>query len=119
MTHSIKAPLSEFNFNLSLEPVDWSHLYLLAQLTPGQRMLGMAQTSAFTKSILRGSFRRRFPNQSLAEINMILLEYLQTMPEYIPSQESSHFLGLRPEKKVPAGQLTQRRFINYAYFTPG
>ncbi len=32
---------------LELAPVDWEQLRLLAKLTPGERMMAMAQTSAF------------------------------------------------------------------------
>ena len=61
---------------LQLDPVDWPQLYLLARLTPGQRMAAMAQISAFNRGLLRGAFRRRFPHRSLAEINMTMLDYL-------------------------------------------
>jgi hypothetical protein len=69
-------------FDLSFEPVDWPQLYTLAKLTPGQRMLAMAQSSAFMKSVLRGSFRRRFPDRSISEINMMMLAYLSNQSEY-------------------------------------
>ena len=69
---------------LQLDPVDWPQLYLLAKLTPGQRMAAMAQISAFNRGLLRGAFRLRFPNRSLAEINMAMLDYLNHTPEYRP-----------------------------------
>jgi hypothetical protein len=47
-------------------------------------MLAMAQASAFARGILRGTFRRRFPDLSMAEINMMMLEYLNNVPEYRP-----------------------------------
>jgi hypothetical protein len=65
-----------------LDPVDWPQLYLLAKLTPGQRMMTMAQASAFARGILRGAFRRRFPNLTMAEINMKMMQYLSNAPEY-------------------------------------
>ncbi len=71
-------------YPLQLDPIDWPQLYLLAKLTPGQRMLAMAQTSAFARGILRGAFRRRFPDRSMAEINMMMLDYLNNAPEYRP-----------------------------------
>ncbi len=74
----------EYNLDHLLEPVDWQQLYLLANLTPGQRMQAMAQASAFARSLLRGAFRRRFPQLTLPEINMMMLEYLNTLPKYIP-----------------------------------
>lgn len=77
-----ETPSTKIDLDPILEPVDWFHLYRLARLTPGQRILAMSQTSAFARSILRGSFRRRYPDRSLAEINMLMLEYLKTVPEY-------------------------------------
>ncbi len=65
-----------------LDPVDWQQLHLLAKLTPGQRMVAMAQASAFARGILRGAFRRRFPNLTMAEINMKMLQYLGATSEY-------------------------------------
>ena len=41
---------------LELDPVDWEQLRLLAKLTPGERMMAMAQTSAFSRALLRGRF---------------------------------------------------------------
>jgi hypothetical protein len=82
MTNLAEADLNESNLDFILEPVDWSHLYRLAKLTPGQRMLAMSQASAFARSILCGSFRQRYPNCSLTEINMLMLESLKTRPEY-------------------------------------
>lgn len=75
---------TEFNLELLLEPVDWQQLYLLANLTRGQRMQAMAQASAFARGLLRGAFRRRFPQLTLPEINMMMLEYLNSRPTYTP-----------------------------------
>ena len=58
-----------------LPTIDWQQVYLTARLKPGQRLLAMARASAFARGILRGAFRRRFPDHSLAEINMLVLEY--------------------------------------------
>lgn len=82
MNSITEMPSAKIDLDSILEPVDWSHLYRLAKLTPGQRILAMSQSSAFARSILRGSFRRRYPDRSLAEINMLMLEYLRTAPEY-------------------------------------
>jgi hypothetical protein len=76
------SPNSDPKNQLQLDPVDWPQLYLLAKLTPGQRILAMAQASAFARSILRGAFRRRFPDRSITEINRLMMEYLNTAPEY-------------------------------------
>ena len=73
---------NELDFELELEPVDWHQLYLLSKLTPGQRMPAMAQASAFARSLLRGAFRRRFPDLTVSEINMMVLRYVNSVPEY-------------------------------------
>ena len=82
MAASPKPISNELDFDLELEPVDWQQLYLLANLTPGQRMQAMAQASAFTRGILRGAFRRQFPDLTMAEINMMVLRYVDSVPEY-------------------------------------
>ncbi len=69
---------------LQLDPIDWQQLYLSAKLTPGQRIVAMSQASAFARGLLRGAFRRRFPDLSMAEINMVMFKYLNTLPEYHP-----------------------------------
>jgi hypothetical protein len=82
MTTSRKPTPNVLDFELELEPVDWQQLYLLSRLTPGQRMLAMAQASAFARGILRGAFRRRFPDLPMAEINMMVLRYVSSVTEY-------------------------------------
>ena len=82
MAATPKPTANESDFELELEPVDWQQLYLLAKLTPGQRMLAMAQASAFARGILRGAFRRRFPDLTMDEINMMVLRYVNAVPEY-------------------------------------
>jgi len=72
----------ETGLSLNLDPIDWQQLYLLAKLTPGQRMQAMAQSSAFGRAMLRGAFRRRFPELTIEEINMKMFYYLQNQTEY-------------------------------------
>jgi hypothetical protein len=59
-----------------LDPVDWVQLWLTARLSPGQRILAGMQARAFVVASLRGTFRRRFPDLSQAELNMKVLAYL-------------------------------------------
>lgn len=66
---------------LELDPVDWEQLRLLAKLTAGERMLSMAQTSAFNRALLRGAFRRRYPDLSIEEVNMMMFRYLEGLKE--------------------------------------
>lgn len=61
------------------EPVDWDHLQRMATLTPGQRILAMAEVSAFQRSLLRGAFRRRFPDRPLEEINLLMFRYIEEL----------------------------------------
>ncbi len=64
---------------ITLEPVDWEHLRRMAALTPGQRMLAMAEVSAFQRGLLRGAFRRRFPDLPIEEINMQMFRYIEDL----------------------------------------
>ena len=56
-------------------------MQIMAKLTPGQRMMAMAQESAFGHALLRGAFRTRFPDLSLHEINMMMLRYIEWQGE--------------------------------------
>lgn len=66
-------------FEIDLEPVDMEHLRRMAALTPGQRMLAMAEVSAFQRGLLRGAFRRRFPALPIEEINMLMFRYIEDL----------------------------------------
>jgi len=66
-----------------LDPVDWVQLQLTARLSPGQRILAGMQARAFAVASLRGTFRRRVPDLSQAELNMKVLAYLT--PVRMPS----------------------------------
>jgi hypothetical protein len=57
------------------EPVDWTQLELLAQLTPAERALAMMRAQAFVMAGLRGTFARRFPHLSQSELNMKVLAF--------------------------------------------
>jgi len=70
------ASASTFDFD-ALDPVDWAHLQRMMALTPGQRMLAMAETSAFQRALLRGAFHRRYPDLSIEEINMLMFHYIE------------------------------------------
>jgi hypothetical protein len=63
----------------ALDPVDWEHLRRMAALTPGQRMLAMAEVSAFQRGLLRGAFRRRYPDLPIEEINMLMFRYIEDL----------------------------------------
>jgi hypothetical protein len=59
-----------------LDPVDWTQLRLLADLTPAERVLAGMRAQSFAMAALRGTYRKRFPDLSLAELNMKVLAYL-------------------------------------------
>jgi hypothetical protein len=62
-----------------LDPIDWVDLRLTARLTPAQRVMAGLSAQAFAMAALRGTFRQRFPELSLAELNMRVLRYVTTV----------------------------------------
>jgi hypothetical protein len=61
------------------EPIDREEMEMLAKLRPGKRIIPMVQASEMVRAGLRGTFRKKFPNLSLSEINMKILEYMTYM----------------------------------------
>jgi hypothetical protein len=59
-----------------LDPVDWTQMRLLAALSPAERVLAGMRAQSFAMAALRGTFRKRFPELSLSELNMKVLAYL-------------------------------------------
>ena len=59
-----------------LDPVDWVQVELLAKLPASKRIIPPLQAQEFSMAALRGTFRKRFPTLSMAEINMKVLAYL-------------------------------------------
>jgi hypothetical protein len=72
----------EDGLNLSFDPIDWQQLELLARLTPAQRVLLGMQAQAFARAMLRGTFRRRFPELSQSELNMKVLAHFTPLRGY-------------------------------------
>ncbi|MCB0255150.1 MAG: hypothetical protein KDI55_15615 [Anaerolineae bacterium] len=66
---------------LQFDPIDWQQMQIFSSLTIGERMKAMAQVSAFNHGLLRGAFRRRYPDLPIEEINMLMLRYLEWMKE--------------------------------------
>lgn len=56
--------------------VDKTQMRLLGQLSPARRLRTMLDARELAVSLIRGRLRRRYPNLSLEEINMKLLEEL-------------------------------------------
>ncbi len=59
-----------------LDPIDWVQLDLLAKMPLKKRLLPGLNAQEFSMSALRGTFRRKFPDLSMPEINMKVLAYL-------------------------------------------
>jgi len=59
-----------------LDPVDWVQVRLTANISPVDRVLAGMRAQTFAMAALRGTFSRRFPDISLAELNMKVLAYL-------------------------------------------
>jgi hypothetical protein len=59
-----------------LNPIDHTQMELLAKMPPGKRFYPSLHASAMIRAGLRTAFKRKFPNLSLAEINMKILDYL-------------------------------------------
>ena len=58
------------------DPVDWVQLDLLAKMPFRKRLLPGLSAQEFSMSALRGTFRRKFPELSMPDINMKVLAYL-------------------------------------------
>ena len=64
-----------YNLVRGIAPVDPVQLRLTKQLSPAERALLGAQSTEFAMSALRGAWQQRFPELSLAELNMKVLAY--------------------------------------------
>ena len=62
-----------------INPIDWAQMELLAKMPPGKRIYPSLHASAMIRAGLRTAFKRKFPNLSLSEINMKVLDYLMFM----------------------------------------
>lgn len=59
-----------------LNPIDHAQMELLAKMPLGKRIYPSLRASAMIRAGLRTAFKRKFPNLSLSEINMKILDYL-------------------------------------------
>ncbi|NOH02773.1 MAG: hypothetical protein HND47_12825 [Chloroflexi bacterium] len=58
------------------EPIDWVQMKLLADLPPEKRLIPGLVAQEFAMAALRGTFRNKFPELTMPEINMKVLAYL-------------------------------------------
>lgn len=56
------------------DPVDLEQMRLLGQLSPGQRIQVMLDARELAVGLIRGRLRRQYPDLSLREINLKVLE---------------------------------------------
>jgi hypothetical protein len=74
-----RKPLSPEEISAIVEgfdPIDWVQLELLAQMPPERRLIPGLTAQEFAMAALRGTFRNKFPELSMPEINMKVLAYL-------------------------------------------
>jgi hypothetical protein len=57
-------------------PIDWVQLTLLANMPFENRLIPILNAQEFAMAALRGTFRNKFPELSISEINMKVLGYL-------------------------------------------
>jgi len=58
------------------DPIDWVQLDLLAKMPPEKRLIPGLLAQEFAMAALRGTFRNKFPELTMPEINMKVLAYL-------------------------------------------
>lgn len=58
------------------DPIDWVQMELIAKMHPAKRIIPALHAQEFSMAGLRGTFRKRFPELSMPEINMKVLAYL-------------------------------------------
>ncbi len=61
------------------DPIDWVQLDLLAKMPFKNRLLPGLNAQEFSMAALRGTFRRKFPELSMPEINMKVLAYVTSV----------------------------------------
>jgi len=58
------------------DPIDWVQIDLLAKMPPEKRLIPGLLAQEFAMAALRGTFRNKFPELTMPEINMKVLAYL-------------------------------------------
>ena len=58
------------------DPIDWVQMKLLAKMPFEKRLIPGLNAQEFAMSALRGTFRKKFPDLTMPEINMKVLAYL-------------------------------------------
>ena len=74
-----KRPLTSEEISVivdGFDPIDRVQMELLAKLPPGQRIAPMINATLMVRAGLRSAFMKKFPELSVSEINMKILEYM-------------------------------------------
>lgn len=71
-----------------LPPVDWVQVKLIANLSPGRRIVPGLRAQAFAMAALRGTLSRRFPHLSPSQLNMKVLAHFT--PIRMPKSDPRH-----------------------------
>ena len=58
------------------DAIDWVQVELLAKMPPEKRLIPGLSAQEFSMAALRGTFRRKYPELSMSDINMKVLTYL-------------------------------------------
>ena len=58
------------------DPVDWVQMELLAKMPFEKRLIPGLNAQEFAMAGLRGTFKKKFPELTMSEINMKVLAYL-------------------------------------------
>jgi len=66
------------------DPLDPEHIRLWSRLSPGQRIQALLDARELAVGLIRGRLRRQYPDLSLQEINMKVLEELQRAQQIRP-----------------------------------
>ena len=58
------------------DPIDWVQMELLAKMPFEKRLIPGLNAQEFAMAGLRGTFKKKFPELTMSEINMKVLAYL-------------------------------------------
>ena len=61
---------------VGFDPVDWVQMELLAKMPFEKRLIPGLNAQEFAMAGLRGTFKKKFPELTMSEINMKVLAYL-------------------------------------------
>jgi hypothetical protein len=66
------------------DSIDFTQLRLLGQLSPGERIRLMLEARELAVSLIRGRLRRQYPELSLPELNLKVLEEIERVKRISP-----------------------------------